>query len=200
MGLLSHTFDMSGITLSFIQGLPSSELLTAAAGAVVQGPPPSPSPPSDPQPSGESRPHAEFPRPATLPAFPLEPAPMSKLLWACVSLRHVPGLLSSSGGTACGIQSPNGGNRAAPNIGIGSGIGSGSGTSRTSGRGGSGNDIQLLFERCAEHLVGRGGTAGFHAKETVRVTAAMAGSGIAEPPGLYAALSRAALKQRLELT
>jgi len=88
-------------------------------------------------------------------ALSLDPAQLSKLLWACVALKNAAAPLSETQGA--------------------------------------------LFRRCSEHLSGRGGMAGFHAKEAVRVAAAMSQAGVSSS-GLYAALGRAVLRQRLELT
>ena len=113
-------------------------------------------------------------------ALHLDPAQISKLLWACVSLGYAPG----GRGSAPGILTHSHtvvDNQSANNDFIDQ------------------SETQLLFQLISKRLSGQGGTAGFHAKEAARTAAALSEAGISTP-GLYAALGRVVMRQRLELT
>ena len=110
---------------------------------------------------------------------PLGPAPLSKLLWACVALIQHPSQKKPQE-FRDGFRERKGDRIFSPTL---------------------HNDVRMLFERCAPYLAGQGGTHGFHAKEAVRAAAALAEVGIiSPPPGAYTALSRVVMCKRLELT
>ena len=87
-------------------------------------------------------------------AFNLDPAQISKLLWACVSLGYAPGgrgwdpRISADPHTAVDSQSAH--NEHVDH-----------------------SETRLLFQLVSKRLSGRGGTAGFHAKEAARTAAAL---------------------------